>query len=303
VVKLADGRVFVSPSNDLLFRWVFGSTDGLELLGWLLDAVLVLPDGDLDQVVLAATRLDSELPGGKGVVLDLTVRTKSGRFIDVEMQVLPTAGFADRLVFYAARMLNSQLGRSQGYEELSPAVLVAITRYAMFPEEPGYHHAFHLRDGDNRVVLSEVLEVHTVELPKVPVVNDGSRLWAWSRFMAARTEEELDMAAAANPRVAQAVQRVRYFTADEQRRLDLESRDKWLRDQITRENTARKEGRAEGQAEGRAEGRTEGRAEGIAEERLAVARRSLIEGLNVEVVARLTGLNPEEVQALRESMA
>jgi predicted transposase/invertase (TIGR01784 family) len=134
------------------------------------------------------------------------------------------------------------------------------------------------------VVLSEVLEIHTVELPKVPVVDDGSRLWAWSRFMAARSEEELDMAAAANPRVAEAVQRVRFFTADEQRRLDLESRDKWLRDQITRENTARKEGLAEGRAE----------------ERAAMVRRLLARGLALPDVAEVADLSLEEVRALSD---
>jgi predicted transposase/invertase (TIGR01784 family) len=246
VVALPGSSGFVSPSNDLLFKWVFGSDGGVEVLGWLLDAVLELPDGELDQVVLVGTHVDAEGVGGKGVVLDVRVRTKSGRAIDVEVQVLPTVGFADRLVYYAAKMLGGQLREGQGYEELSPAVLVAIMGFSLFDRREAYHRVFRLRDEDNRVVLSRVLEVHTVELPNVPAVDDGSQLWAWSRFFTATSETELDMVAARNPRVDQAVRRVRYFTADEQRRFDLESREKWLHDQASREHAARAEGRAEG---------------------------------------------------------
>jgi predicted transposase/invertase (TIGR01784 family) len=97
------------------------------------------------------------------------------------------------------------------------------------------------------------------------------------------------MAAAGNPHVAEAVTRVRYFTPDEQRRLDLEAHEKWLHDQATRLHTAHNEGRAEGRAEG-------GAAKGV-----EVARRALARGWDVSGVAEVTGLSVDEVQALAQS--
>jgi predicted transposase/invertase (TIGR01784 family) len=276
-------RRFVSPSNDLVFKWVFGAEGGTDVLRWLVDAVLGLPVGELDDVVLAATHRGSETYGGREVVLDVTVKTTTGRIIDVEVQVLPMDGFTDRLAFYVARMLSGQLRSGEDYRELAlrPVVLVALTGFTMFPDVEDYHRVFHLRDQDHQVVLSRVLEVHTVELPKVPLVDDGSQLWAWSRFMAARTEEELDMVAAGNPHVAQAVQRVRYFTDDEQRRLDLEAHEKWLHDQATRLRSVRAEGRAEGRVE--------------------VVRRMVARGWDVAGVADATGLTVDEVRKLAGS--
>ena len=64
----------------------------------------------------------------------------------------------------------------------------------------------------------------------------------------------------------------------------------------------REEGRAEGLKEGREEGlkegREEGRAEGRAEEKLAIARGMKAGGMSIEMIAKYTGLTPEEIAAL-----
>ena len=64
-------------------------------------------------------------------------------------------------------------------------------------------------------------------------------------------------------------------------------------------NTAREEGLDEGVAQGRAQGRVEGRAEGLAEGRTEaicdIARNMKAQGLPLELIARTTGLSPEEI--------
>ena len=56
----------------------------------------------------------------------------------------------------------------------------------------------------------------------------------------------------------------------------------------------RKEGRAEGREEGRAEGREEGRAEGIA----MVAKMMYAKGIDVDVIASMTGMAIDKIKAL-----
>ena len=56
----------------------------------------------------------------------------------------------------------------------------------------------------------------------------------------------------------------------------------------------REEGRAEGREEGRAEGREEGRAEGIA----MVAKMMYAKGMDIDVIASMTGLSTDEVKSL-----
>ena len=51
-------------------------------------------------------------------------------------------------------------------------------------------------------------------------------------------------------------------------------------------------------AEGRAEGRAAGREEGREEERLANARKMKAEGLDCELISKITGLTVEEIAVL-----
>ena len=67
-------------------------------------------------------------------------------------------------------------------------------------------------------------------------------------------------------------------------------------------NISRKKGHEEGLAEGLAEGRKEGLAEGelkgMAKERNKVARAMLDKGMEVSVIAELTGLDEDAIRSL-----
>jgi hypothetical protein len=49
---------------------------------------------------------------------------------------------------------------------------------------------------------SNTAEVNVLELPKLPHNTDGTALWDWLKFLAARREEELKMLAEKIPRLA-----------------------------------------------------------------------------------------------------
>ena len=71
--------------------------------------------------------------------------------------------------------------------------------------------------------------------------------------------------------------------------------------------TEREEGRAEGRAEGREEGRKEGRAEGRAKGRAEGEKKKNMEnaikmkrlGLGTEIINKVTGLSPSEIDELQ----
>ena len=63
-------------------------------------------------------------------------------------------------------------------------------------------------------------------------------------------------------------------------------------------DTAKMEGHAEGHAEGLAEGRAEGRAEGLEDGKKAVARNLKAMGMDIEAIAKATGLCKEDIIGL-----
>ena len=90
------------------------------------------------------------------------------------------------------------------------------------------------------------------------------------------------MAATDNPAIADAADQVRHYNTDATTRHQLLAREKFLRDQLTRERVARREGIEQG----------------TTQTLQATARQALRLGLPVDQVATITGLTPAEVTEL-----
>ncbi|NEP56980.1 MAG: hypothetical protein F6K31_08130, partial [Symploca sp. SIO2G7] len=61
---------------------------------------------------------------------------------------------------------------------------------------------------------------------------------------------------------------------------------------------SRSEGRLEGREEGREEGRLEGREEGKQQEKFNIARTLKLKGIDIETIAKATGLAREQIEKL-----
>jgi predicted transposase/invertase (TIGR01784 family) len=102
------------------------------------------------------------------------------------------------------------------------------------------------------------------------------------------------MAAKGDVGVGQAMAVLMELSEDEQTRLLVESREKFLWDQWGRRKYEYDMGREEGLEEGMAKGTERGREEG----RRETAKRLRAMGLPVDQIAAATGLDPEVIDAL-----
>ena len=75
---------------------------------------------------------------------------------------------------------------------------------------------------------------------------------------------------------------------------------KWqIRDEQSSIEYAQDEGFKQGKAIGRTEGRIEGRTEGKREQKEEIAKNMLKKQMKIQDIADITGLNPEEIKALK----
>jgi predicted transposase/invertase (TIGR01784 family) len=125
------------------------------------------------------------------------------------------------------------------------------------------------------VEFTDLLEVHTLELPKLANSADGTALYDWAKFIAAETEEELKVIADRNQTVSRAVVKLRELSADEKARDLYERREKERRDESMRIRGAR------------------------AEEKLIIAKNLFAMNIPLEQVIAATGLTREEAESLR----
>ena len=247
----------LDPKLDLVFKMLFGREENRALLLSLLNAVLRLP-----RPIVSATVLNPDFPKGavdqKGIVLDIRVALADGQQVDVEMQSQGRPARRERALYYWARMYSSQLTRGDDYQDLCRSVVVFILNFQEFSGER-FHSTFRVREIHDAAELSNHLELHFLELPKLTVDRgmDEPLLGLWGKFLSASTKAQLEELAMADPVFQQAKSALERLSADPQARLLAEERETALKLYQVDLTKARKQSFAEGKAEGKAEGRAE----------------------------------------------
>jgi len=98
------------------------------------------------------------------------------------------------------------------------------------------------------------------------------------------------MTITADPAIAQAAGKAKFFTAEEQAEIDQLRQDIWMMEQVDRQRYAREDGIKEGLAQGEALG--------ARQNQLETAQRMIAKGMPLETIADLTQLSLDEVAGL-----
>ena len=269
------------PKSNTVFQLLFGDPRNIELLADFLKAVLDIPDDEYQSIVIVNPNLPREYHDQKLGIVDLRLTTRSGQIIHVEIQRKSFYAMRNRLIFYDANLIAGQIGENEKYRDLKRVISILITDYPLITESPLYHHRFTLYDPRAAVEFTNLIEIRTLELPKIPETPDVY-LWNWLRFLRAKTKEELDMVANASPAIHKATARVMKLSKDERARLLHEYEVKARRDEIARLDDAREEGIETGRTE----------------ERIALVRNLLGMKMPFTKIAAATGFSHDEIKKL-----
>jgi len=291
-------RSMLDPKLDIVFKLLFGEERNKTILISLLNAVL-RPKTSIDSVTILHPEPGKESAEEKAIVLDLRVSLASGEQVDIEMQSQSRPALRERALYYWARMYAGQLARGQQYGELRRCLLVLIANFNELEGER-FHSKFRVQEVHDHRELTEHLELHLVELPKLGEAirkNEEPELVKWGTFLSATTDEDLEALAMKDPVLKLAKDALERLSADPLARTLAEQREMALFSYHLDMNKVRREGFQEGEAHGEARGRAEGEARGRAEGRAAailavLAARQLT--LNAEQRLRIESCNELE---------
>ena len=216
-------------------------------------------------------------------ILDVKVHTVSGSIVHVEIQLRVIPELKERTIFSQSKLVTEQMASGNKYSIIKRVVSIIITD-ENFVTGNCYHHQFRYRTVDG-TEFTNLVEINTLELSKLPQNTDSTELWYWMKFIKSDDEEVFDMLAKRNPQMRKAIGVLKELSADERIRMLYERREMARMDMASMVDGARAEGHAEGHAEGRAD----------------VARSLLKMKLPIEQIVTATGLTHEEVEALHES--
>jgi predicted transposase/invertase (TIGR01784 family) len=275
--------------NDYIFQQIFGRNENKAVSIDFLNAVLNLQaDRQLtDLEIFENTRLQKEYPDDKLGILDIKARTNTGELINIEIQLINRYNMDQRTLFYWAKLFAGQLKEGQRYQNLKKTITINILDFNFIQIE-AYHTVFHIcEDHHKQYQLTEMLEIHFVELPKFRKSEGNPRdhLEGWLFFIEESPKEMLEMAIQANPAIRSAEELLhRLGSLDEVRRY-YEAREKAIHDEISQITGAREEGKIEGKIE----------------EKLETASKMLAKGLPEDLIIEMTGLTSKEIAKLKEA--
>jgi predicted transposase/invertase (TIGR01784 family) len=146
-----------SPKIDVVFKLLFGDERNIELLTAFLKAVLRLPADEYEEVAISDPHLLRDYVGDKLGILDVKIKTKSKKVINVEIQLWPKSGLRERIIFRLAKMITSQIGSGENYEAVKRSISIFITNFTLIHESGNYHNHYTLYDPESGTEFTDLL--------------------------------------------------------------------------------------------------------------------------------------------------
>jgi predicted transposase/invertase (TIGR01784 family) len=158
--------VFIDPKTDFAFKKIFGSPQSKDILLSFLDAILYNATGTLLDLEILDPYQAPRIQGIKESFLDVKAQLASGQTVIIEMQVLNVLGFDKRVLYNAAKAFSIQLEVGADYSLLNPVIALTITDFEMFPDSAKVLSRYRLKEQTELTDSSDGIELVFVELPK-----------------------------------------------------------------------------------------------------------------------------------------
>jgi predicted transposase/invertase (TIGR01784 family) len=279
----------LSLTNDYVFRRVFAEKNPGALAEFL-SAVTNIPIDELQSLEVDDPHLYREHEDGKSGEIDIRVHTKSGSIIHAEIQIRNEQAFAERIIFYSARLFSGQLKKGQEYIDLNKTISIVITDFVLLDENPDYFNTFRWYNHENGTLLSDMQEIDILELPKLTESDDNTQLWQWMKLLKLRRRDEMEALAKDNQAMKDVVVTIREMSADEAERMRAEAREKEIRDRLGQLGYAFEQGEKRGEKQGEKRGEKNNAIE--------IARQMKAKEYATDEIAELTKLTIAEIENL-----
>lgn len=316
---------------DYAFKQLFGSEKNREITVVFLNAILQKNGRDpIKDISFTNTESSGEYVDDKQSRLDLLVITEAGERINVEIQFTNKYDMIKRSIYYWSGIYRNPLQKKMSYKELQPVIAINIMNFNIFNQTERFHTTHHLYEDEEKFRLTDVMELHFIEMPKLIKAWKEEKLDPWNDVLARwllmlgmvdhRNNKvyedifhELEEISMKDETLRNAFQSWEELSMTQEEYLAYESRLKRINDEEAAQREAElrlqeakekaiKEGIEQGLQEGRKEGMEVGMLEGAKKEKEAISRRLLVKGMSIEEVAELTGISVEGIIEIQRNL-
>ncbi len=119
---------------------------------------------------------------------------------------------------------NIELELDEKCTDIRKYVSIQIVYFNYHKQLDRYHTVYYfMSDNEPRIILSEKMEWHMIELPKLPPTHDGTSVYDWAKFFTAERREDFETLAEKNEYLQEAYEQLDRMSQDEQKRMEYHS--------------------------------------------------------------------------------
>ena len=277
---------YYDPRYDVTFKKVFTHP---ELLISFLNALLPLKDDELvESIEYLSPEMLPQTPTGKFSVVDVCCKDKKGRQFIVEMQMVWSEEFKNRVLLNASKAYVRQLEKGERYDLLRPVYSLNLVNGIFekdLPEDEFYHFYQLVHERHTEKVIKG-LHIVFVELPKFTPRNWGEKkmMVLWLRFLNEINEQTKEVPAEliGNPYIEKAVSLMAETAMTDEERYVYEKNQEAISSEKSALGEAEKKGEAIGETK----------------KSIEIARKMKSDGMPTDLIAKYTQLTQEQFENL-----
>nr|NNM90420.1 PD-(D/E)XK nuclease family transposase [Bacilli bacterium] len=282
---------------DFAFKALFGSPGSEPILIAFLNAALKRSGGNaITSVDLINPELGPRYLDDKKSILDIHARTEDGTRINIEIQLTNRQDMEKRTLYYWSCIFSDQMQKGMSYSELAQTVTINILNFRYVRATEAYHTTFHLYEDTDQFLLTDALEIHFMEIPKLltnwrkrTVSLHEDRLVRWLLLLEAAEDaeirNELETIAKEDPVMKEAFEKWEDISRDPQalseyhsRRMAILDEASAIREAELREQRALLEGKRE------------------------IVKQLILKGFDIETICEVSGLSRKEIDELSKHL-
>ncbi|WP_249872429.1 Rpn family recombination-promoting nuclease/putative transposase [Oceanobacillus saliphilus] len=170
---------------DYAFKQLFGNEKNKDITVVFLNAILQRTGRNrIKDISFTNTESGGEYIDDKQSRLDLLVVTDANEWINVEIQFTNKYEMVKRSIYYWSGTYRNPFQKGMSYRELSSVITINIMNFNLLDQTERFHTTFHLYEDEERFKLTNVMEFHFVEMPKLIKDWKDDKLDSWNNVLA-----------------------------------------------------------------------------------------------------------------------
>ena len=221
-------------------------------------------------------------------ILDIKAKINNNINCNIEMQVANRKDIEKRIMFYWGKIYTGSISSGEKYSKLEKTVSIIFVDFEIENLKciPKYVSKWGVREEDfpSKTILTDVMEIYIIELPKVKKYQNKSSedLKSWVKFI--NNPEVIGMGETRES-IKKAKEILEEISQDKHERELAEYREKYIRDQMASEDYGFDQGLKQGLEQGRKK----------QEEMIKAMQDNEIE---IDVICKIANLSKEEVEKI-----